>query len=171
MNVDSIGFLAGAGGLALSAYLYAKLNQMSKALDTSVKNLDTLTELDIEKAVVERAVEKAVEREVEKTVRCVSQEVWIEMTSQVRSEVNKCYSDMSASVKDKIAEQVAEISMDELTLDVKEKAKENALKKFDGSLDELLEKFNGNLNNIHKIYGSIAESMSGKIEKETLFRY
>ena len=41
-----------------------------------------------------------------------------------------------------------------------QKAKEQIAEKFDDKLDDLLEEFNGNLQNVRKIYKSIARSFS-----------
>ena len=44
--------------------------------------------------------------------------------------------------------------------EVVQKAKEQIAEKFDDKLDDLLEEFNGNLQNVGKIYKSIARSFS-----------
>ena len=43
------------------------------------------------------------------------------------------------------------------------------LEKFDGSLDDVLDKFNSDLSNVSKIYQSIADKMSGN-DKEMKIR-
>ena len=50
--------------------------------------------------------------------------------------------------------------MDDLKRDVISEAKKAVIAKFDGKLDDLLNDFNANLQNISKIYSSIAGSIS-----------
>ena len=43
-----------------------------------------------------------------------------------------------------------------------EKAKKAAMEKFDDNLDDILDKFNSELNSVTKIYNSIADNFSKK---------
>ena len=61
---------------------------------------------------------------------------------------------------DQIAKNVARIDESKLKKEVAQKAKEQIAEKFDGKLDDLLEEFNGNLQNVGRIYRSIAKSFS-----------
>ena len=63
-------------------------------------------------------------------------------------------------VADQIAKNVAGIDESKLKKEVVQKAKEQIAEKFDDKLDDLLEEFNGNLQNVGKIYKSIARSFS-----------
>ncbi len=59
-----------------------------------------------------------------------------------------------------ITKNVAKIDEDRLKRDVVAKAKQQIADKFDDKLDGLLEEFNGNLQNVSRIYKSIANSFS-----------
>jgi len=55
---------------------------------------------------------------------------------------------------------IAKIDEARLKREVVTKAKEQIAEKFDDKLDDILEEFNGNLQNVGKIYKSIAKSFS-----------
>ena len=61
---------------------------------------------------------------------------------------------------------VLKISAKDLADDIREEAKQKVVEKFDGSLDDLLEKFNNDLSNVSKIYESIAKKISGGDNKD-----
>lgn len=63
--------------------------------------------------------------------------------------------------KNKIAEEVAKISADDIADEIREEAKEKVAEKFDDELDDILSEFNNNLEHVSKIYSSIADKMAG----------
>lgn len=60
----------------------------------------------------------------------------------------------------RLRKNVAKIDEARLKREVVTKAKEQIAEKFDDKLDDILEEFNGNLQNVGKIYKSIAKSFS-----------
>ena len=79
-----------------------------------------------------------------------------EIESRVGTAVKAQYDAISDGVADQIAKNVARIDESKLKKEVVQKAKEQIAEKFDDKLEE----FNGNLQNVGKIYKSIARSFS-----------
>ena len=59
-----------------------------------------------------------------------------------------------------LTNQIKRLDIKDVEQEVISKAKEAVAEKFDRRLDGLLDEFNANLNNVQKIYSSIAKSMS-----------
>jgi hypothetical protein len=174
VNYEKLGFLVGAGGIAASAYLYAKLKKIAAKVDMSVEELSNKANVDIEQALVDAAIQQVVEREVKRSVERASQAAVVriseDISAQVRRAVEMAYSDVRSSVSSEIAKQVSRIDIAELKKDVIAKAKEAILEKFDGSLDDVLGEFNRSLESVSKIYESIAGSITKDRKPETVFR-
>ena len=174
-----INILVGLGGVAvgLVGIGYAigsrkKLNDISERLDTKIDEISWNLESDvkIEKSVVEEAIDRAVERrvtrEVDREVRRVADNTRRTIDSEVRSSIRAVYPDIRKSVTDKITSEVAKISAKDLENDIREEAKQKVVEKFEGQLDDILEKFNSDLMNVSKIYESIAKKLSGGDSKD-----
>jgi hypothetical protein len=130
--------------------------------------------VDVPDELVDLAVKRAVDRETNLVVRRATCDI-VDSTKrdiqkEVKSSVENVYSDIRASVSKEISYQVANLDINKMKSEVKEKAKELVLEKFDGNLNSLLEDFNQSLSNVSKIYESIAESMSKKKDSDTIFR-
>lgn len=114
--------------------------------------------------LVSRAIENAVQREVAAAVKLATNEVVAaaerDIRKEVCAEVERQYTAISDGVTDEIAARVARIDEAKLRKEVVEKAKKQIADKFDDKLDDLLEEFNGNLQNVGKIYTSIAKSFT-----------
>ena len=105
-------------------------------------------------------------KEVVKAVKHISKEISYntrtDIQRAVKSEVDSAHSTIVSSVSVTLAKQAADIDMQKLKKEVKEKAKEMIVEKFDDNLESLLGEFNNKLSDISKIYSSIAESMTKK---------
>lgn len=169
-----INILVGLGGVAvgLVGVGYAigsrkKLNDISERLDTKIDEISWNLESDvrIEESVVSEAIDRAVERrvtrEVDREVKRIADNTRRTIDSEVRSSIRAVYPDIRKSVTDKIMSEVAKISARDLANDIREGAKEKVVEKFDRQLDDILEKFNTDLDNVSKIYTSIARKISG----------
>jgi hypothetical protein len=175
INRENFGLIFGAVGMALSTYLYFQFKTINSTVDISIQDLSNKTKVDVEKSIVDKAIQRAVDREVAYQVQHVSQstvnKIATDLSIQVKRAVNASYSDIQSSVSDEMSKQIAKIDMNELKNDVRTKAKQAILDKFDGSLDDVLSDFNENLKSVTKIYQSIASSMNPKQEKETILKF
>jgi len=163
INADSfvgVGIcILGLVGVGYAIGVHSKMKVMCDRLDTSIDNLANNTEIDIPAKVIDQAVQKAVERESYSAVKRATEEVVAdakrEIESRVGTAVKAQYDAISDGVADQIAKNVARIDESKLKKEGVQKAE-----KFDDKLDDLLEEFNGNLQNVGKIYKSIARSFS-----------
>ena len=158
-----IGFLI-YGGIKLF-----KLNDVSKKLDVSLKDLSALTPAEIRQSVVDRATERAVDREVtasiQATTKKISDQIRADMNREVRTAVKSQYEDISDKVTRKVSEEVAAIDRTSLTRKIADRAEDLVIEKLDKSTDEALEKFNRGIGNITKIYEGISNVMAGTTGK------
>lgn len=158
------GIAAGLIGVGYALGTRKKLNDISDKLDKSIDELSDSVEVDIPQSMIDKAVERAVDREVQyevksATVKAVS-DVKQDIHKEISRSVNAAYSDVKGSVTEELRKQVARVDINEAKREVIRDAKETASQKFESSLDEILEKFNGDLNNISTIYRSIATAIT-----------
>ena len=151
--------------LGLLSIGYSFYNQ-TKIEKTLISKMADGIALDISDSMVSEAVNAAVEKEVVKAVKHISKEISYntrtDIQRAVKSEVDSAHSTIVSSVSVTLAKQAADIDMQKLKKEVKEKAKEMIVEKFDDNLESLLGEFNNKLSDISKIYSSIAESMTKK---------
>ena len=128
-----------------------------------------LTVVDIQHDVVDRAINNAAAHEVGRVVnhavRCVEDDLARQTQKCVRDAVRESYGKLSKSVSDAIAREAAKVDGNRIMEDATEKAKEMLLERFDGKLDGLMSDYQRNLDNVGKIYQSIASSMADKAGK------
>lgn len=164
--------LIGAGSIfgIIGGIIIHKTNSLTRRFDTTVKNIENLTVNDIEKSIIEQAVQKAADEKVGNCIQTVKAEVMADAKRRISDEVRKAVMDakeeIEQSVTDCIGHEASLIDMDDLRKSARKKAEEKILSKFDGNLEDLLQKFNENLSNVQKIYGGIADAI-GKTNKST----
>lgn len=168
LNSDTL-LSFGVFGLGLVAIGYAvgihsRMKAVADKLDTSIDKIANGTEVEIPSKLIEQAVQKAVDRESYTAVRRATDVVVNglkkEIGDQVSTAVKASYDSIADGVTSEIAKNVAKIDEARLKREVVTKAKEQIAEKFDDKLDDILEEFNGNLQNVGKIYKSIAKSFS-----------
>lgn len=173
-ELNYVGIIFGIAGIGYALYTSYKMNKLCEKIDTTVDNISKDICVDIPDAIIKRSVDKAVDDEVayqvEQTTIKAVKEIKMDIHDQVKTAVEAEHADIRKEVSDKVAQEVANIDMDALKRDVTVKAKRMIVEKFDGSLDGLLGDFNQNLNNMTKIYKSIANSITGSNEKGTVLR-
>lgn len=179
MNISSDMVIAMIGaGLGMLGIGYAmgqrkKLNDVSVKIDKSIDELSADIHVDLSDTVVERAVDRAVEREsafaVKRATDKLVKNIEDDINRQVKNVINDTYSDIRKSVVDETAKKVSQIDIQVLKNEVVKQAKEQVAKKFDGSLNDILEDFNRNLSHVSQIYQSIAQTFpNGKEVKFSL---
>jgi hypothetical protein len=81
----------------------------------------------------------------------------------VTNAVTNSKGSIKQAVTEKIAREVADIDRSELMQDITEQAKKLIVDKFEGKLDGIAADYSRNLDNVGKIYQSIAETMQKKV--------
>ena len=174
MLVGAAGWIVGLVGVGYAIGTRSKMAKISDTLNRSIDDLANRTEIDIPEEMINRAVEKAVaveaKRAVVKATDDALKDVKKDIHKQVSDAVESEYSNIKESVLKELTYEAAKIDAKRVRTDVEKAAKDMALEKFDDNLDDILEKFNGDLENVSKIYKSIAGAMNKNNEKEMVFR-
>lgn len=137
-----------------------KLNDISDKLDRSIKDLKRDTEIEIADDILSRAIEESVDEQVEQAVNKVSKridrELYQKISSDVSAAISAQYSDIKTRVRDEVEKKVGQIDVSGIRREVVERAKNAAVEKLDGSMDDILSDFKNNLQNITKVYESLS---------------
>lgn len=164
---DLFGILFGFAGLVGIGYAigtHTKMAKISERLDRSINDLADNVEFDISEKLINKAVEEAAKNEARRAVEAATREainqVKNDIHTKVQREVDKEYDSIKDSVLKEITVSASKIDASKVRKDVEAAAKEAALNKFDDNLDDILEKFNKDLDNTSKIYGSIREALT-----------
>lgn len=164
-----IGIGVGTAVVTLAGVAVHKLNKLSKKFDKSVSELEDSTVKDIQQTVVQRAVENAAQNTVKDYMRDMHNVVLSDANRELRKEAQEAVSeakkDIHAKVQEVTAEEASKIDMVEFRKAVRDKAEQKVLTKFDDNLQDIVDKFSGNLGNIQKIYSSIAETVRKTSDK------
>ena len=159
--------VAVVGGIIVS-----KTNKLSNTFDRSVKDLEKTAENDIAEKLIGTAVENAARRKVNDYVDRVGDSVMADGKQKISDEVRKAVANAKQEIADKVTERIgaeaAMIDMDDLKKSARAKAEAKIVDKFDGNLDDLLEKFGDNLSNVKRIYSSIADAMSSQSKSKEI---
>lgn len=157
------GVAVGLVGIGYALGTRKKMNDICARIDKSIDDLAADIVIDLSDMVVNEAVEKAADREariaVTRAIKEIKYDTECEMRKEVKSAVTIHSSEIKDSVGKEIEQQVSRIRIDDMKEEVVEKAKQQVASKLDKNLDGILEKFNGDLTNISKIYQSIASAM------------
>lgn len=152
--------IGGIGCVSYILYLHSKINKLSGMINIAVDNLSSDIKVDISDSMIDDAVQRAVDREVKYIAGRIRSDVNAEINVKVRDSVNIHSSDIKSSASREIERQIKNIDISDMEREIVNKAKEAVAEKFDRKLDGILDEFNDNLNNIQKIYSSIAKSIS-----------
>lgn len=155
---------AGLVGIGYAIGTHTKMAKISERLDRSINDLADNIEFDIPEKLVDKAIEEAAKNEarraVEEATKEVANQIKNDIHAKVQKEVDKEYDSIKESVLKEITVSASKIDASKVRKDVEEAAKKTALDKFDDNLDDILEKFNKDLDNTSKIYGSIREALT-----------
>jgi hypothetical protein len=155
-----LGVLLAVGGAGYFGYLHNRINKIEDMITVAVDDLSETVEVNISDEMLETAMQKAVDREVKYIANGVKNEISAELRSGVKKSVHSSADDIKASVKTEIERQVNNIDISDMEREIVNQAKAAVADKFDRKLDNLLEEYNENLQNVKKIYGSIAKSIT-----------
>lgn len=153
-------------GIYFGRKLYKQVKELTEKVDISIKDIGDMTQVEVKESIIDSVVEKKVSEEVAHTVKksaaVAVADIESDIHDQIKAEVEREYDDIKESVKDEIKSQVDGININKIRNEVIKEAKEAAAKKFENDLDEVLEKYNNNLEKLTNIYGSIAQKMNPK---------
>lgn len=166
----------GVAVCATGAAIYCR-HEMKKSirlLNRAADSVKDLTVIEVRQEIVDRAINKAANQEVGNVVRRTVQSMNDRIADQTRKRVNEVvkenYSKIRNTVAQAIAKEATQIDRSDIMDEATEKAKEMLLEKFDGKLDGLLSDYQRNLDNVGKIYQSIASKMAGDTDKNVTLK-
>ena len=173
LEMVGMGILTGASAIA-AVYCHRQMKKTVKLVSKAAEGVAELTVVDIQHDIVDMAINNAANREVGRVVNRAVHNVEDEMIHQtqkyVRDAVKESYGKLSKAVSDAIAREAAKVDSNQIMEDATEKAKEMLLERFDGKLDGLMSDYQRNLDNVGKIYQSIASSMADKAGKDVTLK-
>lgn len=151
-------------GVSVAAAIYCgkKLKDVMGVVNSAVTDVSSLTYIDVQQAVVDKAVERAAQNAAGKAVKATEGLMTTMVERAVSNAVVNAKEPLKQAVTEKMAREIAMIDKSELTEAIEESAKAMILEKFEGRLDGIAADFSRNLENVGKIYQSIAETMQPK---------
>ena len=156
------GVVLAIGSVAAAIYCGKKLKDVMGVVNSAITDVESLTYIDVQQAIVDKAVERAAANAANKAVKTTENLMRDTVSAAVTNAVANSKGQLKSAVTEKIAMEVALIDKSELVEDIEEQAKQLIVDKFEGKLDGIAADFSRNLENVGKIYQSIAESMSQK---------
>lgn len=174
-KLERIGLCVLAGASMIAAvYCHRQMKKTVKLVSKAAEGVAELTVVDIQHDIVDMAINNAANREVGRVVNRAVHNVEDEMIHQtqkyVRDAVKESYGKLSKTISDAIAREAAKVDSNRIMEDATERAKEMLLERFDGKLDGLMSDYQRNLDNVGKIYQSIASSMADKAGKDVTLK-
>jgi hypothetical protein len=161
------GVVLAIGSVAAAVYCGKKLKDVMGVVNSAIMDVSNLTYIDVQQAVVDKAVERAAANAANKAVKATEGLMRDTVSAAVTNAVTNAKGQLKSAVTEKIAMEVALIDKSELVEEIEEQAKQLIVDKFEGKLDGIAADFSRNLENVGKIYQSIAESMSTKPAAES----
>ena len=163
MNGNALKTLVGIGLAALAALGiidYNERRETNKKIGISMKELKDATYKDISASMLEKAVKEAADEQTATFMRAIRTDIMSDARQQLADETRKAVLNAKEAINKEVGERISTeaslIDMSELKRTVRSKAEEKVLTKFDGDLDEILNKANRNLTNIMDIYEGIS---------------
>lgn len=156
------GVVLAIGSVAAAVYCGKKLKDVMGVVNSAITDVSNLTYIDVQQAVVDKAVERAAANAANKAVKATEGLMRDTVSAAVTNAVTNAKGQLKSAVTEKIAMEVALIDKSELVEEIEEQAKQLIVDKFEGKLDGIAADFSRNLENVGKIYQSIAESMTQK---------
>lgn len=170
MNSKDVVCILGLAAAGVAGYYIAKtyirVHKVSQKLDKTFAELEKLTEVEIKDSIVDKAVEEkateAAERAVKRSAAVISTDLENDLKKDIKKAVDAEYDLIKGSVKTKIESEIKDLNIDSVKREVVQEAKNTAAKKFEKDLDDILDKYNTNLEKVTNIYSSIAQKMNPK---------
>lgn len=157
-----LGYVLAGASVVAAVYCGKKLKDVMGVVNSAVTDVSSLTYIDVQQAVVDKAVERAAQNAAGKAVKATEGLMTSMVERAVTSAVVNAKEPLKQAVTEKMAREIAMIDKSELVETVEEQAKAMILEKFEGRLDGIAADFSRNLENVGKIYQSIAETMQPK---------
>jgi hypothetical protein len=172
--ISALGIAAGLVGIGYGFAMRSKLSKVSERLDTSINDLADNMEIDVPDAIMNEAIEKAVTVEAKKAVQAATKEALDDLKRNIHDTVSAAVEKEYANIKDSVLRETTDaaskINVERVRKDIETAAHKQAMAKFNDNLDDILGHFNDNLNNVSRIYSSMASAATRSPDKEFTFK-
>lgn len=167
---ESFGSLGGialvCGAVIWGLYSNFKMNKVANNLKTSVDELaNGIDPSQVTDTMLASAVDKAVSNEfgprIEKAASKCVKDISDDIKAKVTRCVNEAHDDVRGEVKEALMRKVDDVDISKIRSEVIREAKDKAAQKFDDDLNGVLASYNEELGKVSRIYGSIADTLSG----------
>lgn len=158
-----------AAGIASICAIYCavKLKKNAKDMRGAIARINAMTSVDVPQAIIDDAVANAanaqISRAVSSSVRRVESIVADETRKRVREAVEDNYDKIGGAVVTTLKKEVARISAEGLAEEVRKAAKKELMNKlenkFDDVVEDVTEAYTTNLDNVGKLYESMAKKI------------
>lgn len=166
------GFAVGFIGIGYAIGKHLKLKAICEKLDKSVDELSDSIDVDISQAFIEKAVNEAVHKRtnvaVNRAISAIINDVEADMYRQIKHVIADERPLITKSIAQEVKGQIKSIDPDYLEKEIIRQVKEEAIEKVDDKLDDVVEDFNDKLENISKIYSSIAKAIHSNNDSLTV---
>jgi len=158
--------IAGVVGTGYGVYSGHKADKIARKLDRTLEDLNERTDIQIKQDIVDKAVEEAAKKQasiqvVAATTKCVN-EVSADISKQVKAAVADEYMSIKDNVRVEIDKKVQNISVDGIRQEVIDTAAAKAAQKFDADLENVLRNYNNQLDQVTRIYSSVASKLDSQ---------
>lgn len=155
----------GIFGIGYAVGTRKKYNDICRKLDLTIDDISDGISVDVPEKIINKAVEKAVNKrvreQVDRAVDLTINSTQKEINDQISLAVKAVYPDIRKACTEKITDEVSKINTRDLISAIREDATEKMMSKFDGELDDILDRFNSELDAVSKIYNSITKKITG----------
>ena len=152
-----------------------KLNRTIKSMSDAIDKVSKDVHVTVPDYVVNQAVEKAVNREVANAITSEAKKATDNINKDIYKKVSDAVSDSYSKIKigvaNELSRQVSNLDINTIKREVAEAAKEEAISKFNGELEDVLKNFNSNLESVSKIYSSIAATMTPQTNNDKVVQF
>lgn len=152
-----------------------KLNRTIKSMSDTIDKVSKDVHVTVPDYIVNQAVEKAVDREVANAITSETKKATSNINKDIYRKVSDAVSDSYSKIKigvaNELSRQVSNLDIDSIKREVAEAAKEEAISKFNGELEDVLKNFNSNLESVSKIYSSIAATMTPQTNNDKVVQF
>lgn len=148
-----------------------------RAVDDAAEKLSGEIEVDIPEDMVNRALQIAIVRDSEKFVKqavaAIQKETTNNLETEIKTEVNKAYSDVKSQIREKLNAAVGKVDISEVRKEVVADAKYEAAKRLRSDMDDILNDYKKSVekakeeleDTLSDCKGSIEDSKDEMIEK------
>lgn len=169
------GLATGISGMIFSAMSMLRMKRILKPFQLSLEELDKIDMHDViakkitdelveelTKEKIEQELERKVPQYISSEVKSAMKDIRKDFSDKVQREINDQYDDIKTEVREAVKSKVGAIDISDVKKQVILEAKAEAVSKFKRDLDNVLDDYNNQLEDVGKIYTSIAKKFSDK---------